>query len=215
MLLAIPVLKAQNERFTFGIKGGMDWTGLSGKDISKFSNGGNYESLSGQNIGISLNNKLSKYIYLKHELFYARRFLNIKMNDGGNPVFSSNIKRKYLDLFPANITYRIKGFQVYAGPYLGFLLSASIQRKDTLGNLFIDKSFYSESGTFNTHAQKMDAGFIAGIEYEFKIGLNIGVHYIRGFVPLIKSTTQHYQIFNQYAGITVGYSFIKTSDNKK
>lgn len=211
--------KAQKGDITFGIKGGMNWANLSGSGVDSLSNGGKYQSLSGQIIGISVNNKISKYVWLKHEVFYARRFLNVQLNDGIHPTYISNIKRQYLDIFPANVTFQYKGIQAYAGAYVGTLLSASIQRKDSLGNLYKDKTFYGNPTLLSNYAQKFDAGFKVGIEYEFKVGLNIGASYIQGFVPLIENAAKQpqWKIYNQYYNVTIGYSFNKKvkKDGKK
>lgn len=207
--------QAQDSTFTIGIKGGLDWSGLAGKDIEAFSYTGDYESLTGQVVGVYANNKLSKRFWIKHELCYTRRFLNIKINDGTNAPFTSNVKRQYLEFYPANVTFHTKGFQAFTGLYAGFIVNATIQRKDTSGNFYIDKSFYYGNSPSVIYANKIDAGFTAGIEYEFNIGLNIGVHYNRGFVPILKNSAVANSLFNQFWGFSLGYSFIQKDKQNK
>ncbi|OUL61086.1 outer membrane beta-barrel protein [Flavobacterium sp. AJR] len=209
MLFFILKISAQQDGLTFGISGGINWTSLTGRDIDSLSNDGSQKSLIGQSIGITLDNKTSKYFGLKHELFYSQRIMSIKIDDGINPEFSSKFKRQYIDILPVSPTLYYKGLQVYAGPYLGVLLNASIQRKDADGNLYTDKSIYGSGEASSNYSQKMDAGFVAGLNYEFSNGINLGGRFIRGFVPIIENanTKQQLKIYNESFFVTIGYSF--------
>jgi hypothetical protein len=209
MLFFILKISAQQDGLTFGISGGINWTSLTGRDVDSLSNDGSQKSLIGQSIGITLDNKTSKYFGLKHELFYSQRIMSIKIDDGINPEFSSKFKRQYIDIFPVSPTLYYKGLQVYTGPYLAVLLNASIQRKDADGNLYTDKSIYGSGEASSNYSQKMDAGFVAGLNYEFKNGINIGGRFIRGFVPIIENanTKQQLKIYNESFFVMIGYSF--------
>ncbi|WP_409416252.1 outer membrane beta-barrel protein [Flavobacterium sp. PS2] len=209
MLFFILKISAQQDGITFGISGGINWTSLTGRDVDSLSNDGSQKSLIGQSIGITLDNKTSKYFGLKHELFYSQRIMSIKIDDGINPEFSSKFKRQYIDIFPVSPTLYYKGLQVYTGPYLAVLLNASIQRKDADGNLYTDKSIYGSGEASSNYSQKMDAGFVAGLNYEFKNGINIGGRFIRGFVPIIENanTKQQLKIYNESFFVMIGYSF--------
>lgn len=209
MLFFILKISAQQEGLTFGISDGLNSAYLTGKNIDNLSNDGYQKSTIGQAIGITLDNKTSKYFGLKHELFYSRRFMTIKINDGINPEFTSKFKRQYIDIFPASPSFYYKGFQVYAGPYLGVLLNTSVQHKDANGNTYTDKSIYGTGETPSNYSQKMDAGFVAGLNYELPNGINIGGRFIRGFVPLIENanTKQQWKIYNESFFVTIGYTF--------
>lgn len=209
MLFFILKVSAQQEGLTFGISGGVNRTSLTGKNIDSFSNGGSQKSLIGQSIGITLDNKTSKSFGLKHELFYSQRVMSIKIDDGINPEFSSKFKRQYIDIFPVSPSFYYKGFQVYAGPYIGILVNASIQRKDANGNTYTDKSIYGTGEATSNYSQKIDAGFVAGLNYELPNGINIGGRFIRGFVPIIENanTKQQWKIYNESLFVTVGYTF--------
>jgi hypothetical protein len=209
LLFFILKISAQQKGLTFGISGGINQTSLTGATIDSLSNGGYQKSSIGQTIGITIDNKTSKFFGFKHELFYSRRLMTLKIDDGINPEFSSKFKRQYLDLFPVSASFYYKGFQVYAGPYLGILLNTSIQRKDADGNIYTDKSIYGTGEAPSNYSQKMDAGFIAGINYEFSNGINLGARFIRGFVPILENanTKQQWKIYNESFFITIGYVF--------
>lgn len=209
MLFFILKISAQQEGLTFGIIGGANWTLLNGRDIDSLSIGGASEGLRGQSIGISLDNKISDHFGLKHELFYSRQLVTLQINDSINEIFKSKLKRQYIELFPASPTFYYKGIQLYAGPYIGILLNASIQRKDADGNLYTDTSFYGDGQALSEYSQKMDAGFVAGLNYEFSNGFNLGARYMRGFVPLIENanTKEQWKIYNESFFVTIGYNF--------
>ena len=209
ILFFILKISAQQQGLTFGVSGGLNWTSLTGKNINNLSNEGYQKSSIGQTIGITLDNNISKYFGLKHELFYSRRFILIKIDDEINPEFTSKFKREYIDIFPASPSFYYKGFQVYAGPYLGMLLNASLQHKDVNGNTYTDKSIYGTGEVTSNYSQKMDVGFVAGLNYELPNGLNFGARFIRGFVPLLENanTKQQWKIYNESLFVTMGYTF--------
>lgn len=209
MLFFMLKMSAQQEGLTFGISGGINRTSLTGKNTDNFSNNGAQKSAIGQTIGITLDNKTSEYFGLKHELFYSRQLITIKIDDEINPEFSSQFKRQYIDLFPVSPSFYCKGIQLYAGPYLGLLLNASLQRKDADGNTFTDKLIYGNGQSSENYSQKMDAGFVAGINYEFPNGIHIGTRFIRGFVPIFENanTQQQWKIYNESFFVTLGYTF--------
>lgn len=209
LLFFIAKISAQQGELTFGISGGANRSSLNGRDIDSLSNGGSPKSLNGAVLGITLDNKMSKYFGLKHELFYNQRFTAIQLNDSINGVFKSKLKRQYIELFPLSPTFYYKRLQLYAGPYIGILLNASLQRKDAQGNLYTDKSFYGTGEALSKYSQKMDAGFVTGLNYGFSNGFNLGARYLRGFVPLIENanTKQQWKIYNESFFVTIGYTF--------
>lgn len=209
MLFSILKISAQQEGLTFGISGGINRTSLTGATIDSLSANGFQKNATGQIIGITLDNKISKHFGLKHELFYTRQLITIKIDDEINPEFKSKFKRQYVDIFPVSPGFYYRGLQVYAGPYLGLLLNASVQHKDADGNIYTDTSVYGNGAASENYSQKMDAGFVAGLNYELPNGLTIGGRFIRGFVPIIENanTKQQWKIYNESFFVTLGYTF--------
>jgi len=209
LLFFVLKTSAQQGELTFGISAGINRSSLNGSDIDSLSTGGSSKSLNGTLIGITVDNKIAKHFGLKHELFYSQRFMILQLNDNINGNFSSKLKRQYIELFPVSPAFYYKGIQVYAGPYVGILINASMQRKDANGNLYTDKSFYGIGEAPSRYSQKMDAGFVTGINYEFSNGFNLGARYIRGFVPLIENanTKPQWKIYNESFFVTIGYTF--------
>lgn len=207
-----------NNRVTFGIKAGFTTSNIYGNDIRYLSSDGKTTARSGFHIGITANSMISKYFWLKHELLFTQKGADLIQSDNINGSYTSALKMYSLDLFPVNLTFHYKGFQLYAGPSLSILLGATILRKDSTGNNYIDKSpFGNDTGTGKEaqYLQKFDFGLNAGIEYEFRCGLSIGAKYNRGYTSIIDYANantfadpkQHYSIYNQYINISIGYSF--------
>lgn len=217
LLTTTCLLNAQDGATTIGLKVGIISPSLYGADVDSISNGGSATSRMGITAGIIINSRLTKYFWLKHEIMYSGRTMNVQLKDSIHPSYNSTYARQYIDIFPVSPSFHYKGLQVYAGPYLGLLLQASIDRKDAKGNLATDHSIYGYGMQMGKQHQKFDAGLVAGIEYEFPFGLNIGAKYVKGFIPVIDyangytnndpHTVMH--VYNSYMSVTLGYSFKK------
>ena len=194
-----------------GIKAGYTLSSLWGANVGdSLSTGGKTSSKSGFNLGVGVNSMLGKYFWLKHDLFLVKKGAVLSINDGKNPTYKSNLNLLYLDLYPCSPTFHYKGLQLFAGPYLGGLISSSIQRKNSAGDLYTDKSIYGAGSTLKHYTEHIDLGFVAGVEYEFNCGLNIGIRYVRGFVPLMENTQTtagQAKIYNKSMNISIGYTF--------
>jgi hypothetical protein len=194
-----------------GIKGGYTLSNLWGSNVGdSLSNGGSAKSKSGFNLGVGANSMLGKCFWLKHEVFLVKKGSVLSINDGVHPTYKSNLNLLYVDIYPCSPTFHYKGLQLFVGPYLGALTRASMQRMNSAGNLYTDKSIYGNPSTFKHYTQRIDLGFVAGLEYEFNNGLNISVRYVRGFVPLLEEPlTQIHQlrIYNKSLSFSVGYTF--------
>jgi hypothetical protein len=203
--------KAQQGAAVFGIKGGITSSGLWGPDATdSLSNAGSPLNKLGFNIGIAVNSMVGKYIWLKHDLFLTQKGALLKIQDKYNAPYDSKLNLLYLDAFPCSPTFHFKGLQLFVGPYFGMLLSASMQHKDSSGVSHTENQIFGSATSFKNYTQKIDAGFIVGIEYEFNFGLNVGIRYVRGFVPLIENPliqSGQSQIFNQNINLTIGYTF--------
>jgi hypothetical protein len=222
ILLCTNFVKAQDGLTTFGIKAGIILPSLYGSDIDSLSKNGYRASKLGITLSVFANSRISKHFWLKHELSYSGRFLSIQLADSSSS-YKTTYGRSYIDIFPISPTFHFKGFQVYAGPYMGILMQAWINRKDGNGNLYKDKSIFGSGTEFGKQHQKFDAGIVAGLEYEFNFGLNVGFKYVRGFIPVIEYANANtfndshstVSIYNSYVSFTVGYSFIKNNKLKR
>lgn len=194
-----------------GIKGGYTMSSLYGANVGdSLSTGGSVSSKSGFNIGVGGYSMLGKYFWLKHDLLLTKKGAVLTLDDQNKNPYKSNLNLLYLDLFPCSPTFQYKGFQLFAGPYLGMLVNANIQHKNSAGNLYKDNNIFGNPGLLKDYTQRIDLGFVAGLEYEFSCGFNVGIRYVQGFVPLIENPLiqkGQAQIYNKNINISVGYTF--------
>ena len=135
----------------------------------------------------------------------------VLLSDAINGEYLSTLRMNSLQLQPLNVTFRIKGFQVYVGPYASTLLDARINRKDELGNTYKDKSIFGESDEEtekNKYLQKIDFGTTAGVLFELNKTISLGVRYNHGLVPIFDNTTEQksIKIYNKSWGVVLRYS---------
>jgi hypothetical protein len=215
-ILSVAV-QAQGET-RIGIKAGFTSANVFGPDLSQLSTGGNPSSLGSFHFGLFVNSKVSKYFWIKSEVLSIRKGALIKINDSKNPTYNSKFIGQYIEVYPFSPSLHYKGFQVLAGPYVSMLLSASVQ-KDSLGVLYTNSAIFGSPNANSHYRQKIDAGFVVGLEYEFKWGISIGGRYTRGYIPLVENAAAiapanapeqpQQKVFNESYSVSIGYSFGK------
>lgn len=225
LVLAVGSFAALGQGETkIGIKAGLTSANVYGPDLALLSQNGNPTSLQGFHVGVFVNSKLSKYFWLKSELISIQKGSVLAVKDKWNQQYSSNFKSQYIDIYPASPTFHFKGFQLLAGPYVSMLLSASVQQKDSLGAMSTNNSVFGNPTQNSKYRQKLDAGFVLGVEYETKWGISIGARYTKGFVPVIENAAAilpvnspeqpQQKVFNESFSVTLGYSLGKKSSAK-
>lgn len=228
VLLSVNTLMvcAQGET-KIGIKAGLTSANVYGPDLAQLSPNGKPTSLQGFHVGVFVNSKLGKYFWLKSELVAIQKGSVLAIKDKWNQQYSSNFKSKYIDIYPASPTFHFKGFQLLAGPYVSMLVTASVQQKDSLGVLTTSNSIFGNPTQNSKYRQKIDAGFVLGLEYETKWGISIGARYTKGFIPVIENAAAispvntpelpQQKIFNESFSLSLGYSLGKkgTSTSNK
>lgn len=193
---------------TFGFKVGYSDFTLKGKDVPAFSSGP-VNSIKGFYAGIALDTRLSAHFSLRHEAGYAQKGAIVQLGGDSTPVFRSKFRTAYVDIAPISPVYHIAGVEIFAGPYVGFMLNAAIQSMDESGHLYWDKRIYGDAVQPGNYTHKMDAGVIGGFGYALKNGLNIGARYVYGMTPIREDTSnENYRnrIFNRGFTITLGYT---------
>ncbi len=211
LLLITSNLMAQNTiTKPFAIKAGYLQTDLHGDDIDFLSIDEETTALNSFMIGVEYHSEISKFISFKHELNFNISGAEVLLNDAINGEYQSTLRISSLQLQPLNVTFRVKGFQVYVGPYASALLDARINRKDELGNTYKDKSIFGkpdEETEQNQYLQKIDFGATAGVLFELNKTISLGVRYNHGLVPIFDNTTEQksIKIYNESWGVVLGY----------
>lgn len=209
----------ESARVSFGIKAGLSYSCLYGKEIGSVFAGNKTEYEPGYHLGLLVNTKTGKNFWLKHELLFNHRTTGVLLSDSINGDYGSMLTMSYLELQPANATFHIKGFQIYAGPYISALIDARIRDKDENGNYVNDHSIYGTPGNDESkrkYLQKFDFGINAGLEYQLPMGLSVGIKYAHGVTDIFQYANSYthgdakngkIKIYNRAFMISVGYVF--------
>jgi hypothetical protein len=144
--------------------------------------------------GFYINSKAGDYFWFKHEVNYINR--GYSYDSAG-----LRVNQHYLDVYPLSPTFHFKGGQLFAGPSASFLIVHSQEIINSNG----DKEIVYETEDRNI----LEFGLVAGIEYEFPFGVNIGARYIRGFTSWMQPVKNQprVEIFNQAFLFTAGFTF--------
>lgn len=156
---------AQNGNLALGLKAGGSLSTLVGADA------GSLENLFGFHAGVFANLSLSNHVAFQPELLYSQK--------GDKPAVVSvsdyALRLHYVDV-PLAFHVNVSGLFFEAGPQVGFLVAA--------GSKFNNQSTDVKS-LYNT----VDAGYLAGLGYQRKSGLGVGLRYNGGFTNVRKELT--------------------------
>lgn len=165
-----------DKTLTFGVKAGLNMASISGTGSS------DAESIIGFNVGGFANYKLSDNLSLQPELFYSAEGAKSK-----SASVTTNLG--FINL-PVLVKYSFgeSKFSAFAGPQLGFLLSAKAGDTD-IKDMINGTNF---SGVFGTG-------------YQFTSNLGVNLRYQLGLSNLSK--VDGFESKSNVFGISVGYSF--------
>lgn len=226
LLLAVSSLVcAQDGETRLGFKAGLTSADIYGPDTNQLSSGGSTSPLQGFHAGIFVNSKIRRNFWLKSEVLYVQKGSTIQIKDAWNPVYKSKFTSSVIDIYPLSATFHIKGFQLLAGPYVSLLLNSSLEQKDSLGVMSTNQNIFGNPIALSKYRQKLDAGWLIGVEYEIRQGISIGARYNWGFIPLFENAAAvvkvnapelpQQKIYNQSLLISIGYSLVKNQSKAK
>lgn len=139
---------------TFGLKGGMNVSSLTGDVI-------NPKAKVGMHFGALVQVSLSEYFSIQPEVVYS---LEGNKSSGGNQNINTNLNMLNI---PVMLQYEIvDGFLLEAGPQIGFFLSA----KQKAGNQSVDIKNVVKGTNFGMGVGagwRHDSGFGVGARYNF------------------------------------------------
>ncbi|MBC7450614.1 MAG: PorT family protein [Cytophagales bacterium] len=184
----------------FGFRAGAANAGYYGSDYGAAKSTQSISPIWTPTVGVYVNSEINKYFWIKTEFNYVNR--GYTHEQSGNTLRTNYY---YVDVYPINPTFHFKGGQIFVGPTISVLVASN---KDTLIAGQVKKVSDTDLKGFNRY----DIGVMAGIEYEFKFGVNVGVRMVRGFTSIkqpAEDTHIQTQWFNQTFLITAGYTLGK------
>jgi hypothetical protein len=152
---------------SLGIKAGAALTSFTGDDANSFL-GHNIDYRFGFQAGVFANIGFARLFAFQPELLYSQKGAKIKDTDAG-------LRLHYIDV-PLAFHVNTDGFFFEAGPQVGFLVAA----KSEFGSTSLDvKNAY----------KSVDFGYLAGLGYQLKHGLGVGLRYNGAFTNTPASYT--------------------------
>lgn len=153
---------AQAQNVSLGIKAGATYSSFVGKQAPS------EESIFGFHAGAFANIGLTDLFAFQPEIIYSQKGSNPGLNDFKNRLH-------YVDV-PLAFHVNADGLFFEAGPQVGFLVAAQQKAGNTSTDI---------KARYNT----IDFGYLAGLGYQRKTGLGIGLRYNGGFTNIPKSYT--------------------------
>ena len=161
----------------------------------------------GLHIGGYVHIPISETVSFEPGLEYSKKGYSIK-GDFQIPALKyfginigAQVQSHYIDIplvLKANV---YKGFQVYAGPQVSYLVRSTLNAK--LGVLGI--SIFNKGFGITERFNKVDLGLTGGLGYLFDNGINLQAGYDYGLSKLDKN--DNYAAYNRVVKISVGYTF--------
>lgn len=150
----------------FGIKGGLNLTNLYVKDVKD-------ENIKpGINVGVYAKIPVSKCFSFQPELLYSMKGSQVNYNNIlGSGKYRFNLN--YLEIPVAAVFNVARNFNIHAGPYAAFLLSANVKDVDKNGN--INGATELNKDNF----QSVDYGLFAGVGFDIGT-VTVGGRYTYG-----------------------------------
>lgn len=149
---------------SLGIKAGASLTNFVGEDAK---NG--FDNRFGFHAGIFANIGFAKLFAFQPELIYSQKGAHLAGNN------DAGYRLHYVDV-PLAFHVNTDGFFFEAGPQVGVLVAAQAQNGST-------------SADFKNNYKDVDFGYLAGLGYQMKHGLGVGLRYNGAFTNVYKSTT--------------------------
>lgn len=217
MLYAISVISVvfaanvQAQNIRGGIKAGMnlsDWGGdakQSFSDVLELGNFAETQMLTGFHIGGYLSIPLGSNFEIEPALLYSTKGMRISQTLAGNNLL--NVKMQitnhshYLDLPVMAKYYITKGFHVYGGPQVSYLIDNKLEAEAGIFGFSVGEKFDIDRGF-----RKFDFAVAAGAGYRFPNGVSLGAGYDYGLSTLDKGSGD-LDVYNRVIKFSIGYTF--------
>jgi hypothetical protein len=180
--------RAQGSDVSLGLKAGASLANLVGADA------GSYKNLFGFHAGVFANIGITNMIAFQPELLYSQK--GAKRPQLGTE--ETTFRFDYVDV-PLAFHINADGLFFEAGPQVGFLVAA----KEKFGNV---------STNVKPNYNTVDFGYLAGLGYQRKSGMGIGLRYNGGFTnvpkerPITSSTKVQDRVRNSAFQLYLTYS---------
>lgn len=213
LFLAISTIYlAHSQKVTFGVKGGVNYSGFNGK--GRITEILNYKYKFGYHLYGFTKLKISDKLYLKSELGLSLQGAKLKDNfffqDFNGAGFGPTEIRIVNNLYYLNLPilgkyYVTEKLSIEAGPQLGYFLSGKIKQKilDS-GGLSQDEIDNLNNSQNIDSASSFDFGANLGIGYDLSNNISLNTRYHYGVTKIFKKDSP---FKNSLAQLSLEYTF--------
>lgn len=191
---------ANAQKAEFGVKGGLNASIFSGD-----TEGVDFKSRTGFNVGAFVAIKISDKITLQPELIYSSQGAEAKNVEAvvEAVLYNGDVKfnLSYLNI-PVMFKYYVaEKFNLEVGPQIGFLTSA--ETSTTLDGF--SQSFEQDA---KDYFESVDFGFNLGAGYDFTKKFSAGIRYNLGVANVVKTASgDDSKTQNSVFSLSIGYKF--------
>lgn len=203
-----------NAQVRFGIRAGVNFSKWAGSDLQVIEDllekTDGYvvtKGKTGFHVGGYLDIPISEVFSFEPGLQYSKKGYSIQ-GDLQIPVLKlialnagARVQSHYIDMPLYLKANPVKGFTVYAGPQVSYLLRSTLNAK--LGVLGI--SIFNRGFGITERFNRVDLGVSGGVGYQFDNGLNLQAGYDYGLSKLDKN--DNYDAYNRVVKVSLGYTF--------
>jgi hypothetical protein len=214
IIFSVMMMQMMYAQVSYGIRSGINFSKWEGDDLQviedlldKTEGYVVTKGKKGLHIGGYVHIPISEVFSFEPGFQYSKKGYSIK-GDFQIPALKyfginigAQVQSHYIDI-PLTLKANVyKGFQVYAGPQISYLVRSSLNAK--LGILGI--SIFNKGIGITERFNKADIGLTGGLGYQFDNGINLQAGYDYGISKLDKN--DNYEAYNRVVKVSVGYTF--------
>lgn len=180
--------QADSDLVQLGVKGGVNFATVAGDDFDS------PDARTSFNAGFVAEVPYSERFSLQAEVLYSGQGYDYKSSEQDN-IFDNDdnieVQFDYIQVPVLAKIYLVEGFNVHAGPQIGFLVNDEIDYQPN-----------SEGGNepFPLEPKDIDISLAAGLEYKFDNGFFIQGRYNYGFSEMFEDADVHNSVFQAGVG---------------
>ncbi|RXG15694.1 outer membrane protein with beta-barrel domain [Leeuwenhoekiella aestuarii] len=182
------LMQAQSE-LAFGIKGGVNFSNLTGDRFGEFDDDSARTSF---NLGALVEIPVTEKLAIQPEVFYSGQGFDLIQRDNDQ---DTEFQLNYINVPVLAKIYLVQGLYIEAGPQVGFLVDSKIDGPNATVGLNEDN--------FND----IDFAGAVGVGYKFNGGMYLNARYTQGFTDIYDGETGDNATKNGVFAASLGFIF--------
>lgn len=211
-LMVACLVQVQAQKISGGIKAGVNSTTWGGDAVESVQDAIGVNSAlaigplkTGFHVGGYLSIPFSEHFLIEPGLYYSTKGLKVEQTFAQNSFLNLKAditnESHYLDLpVLAKVTLG-KGFQIFAGPQVSYLVSNKVRAEAGILGLSFEQDF-----DWNQGLRKFDFGLTGGVGYQFLNGIQLNLGYDHGLTSLDDGKS-NFDVYNRGVKFSMGYTF--------